>query len=137
MPTTVSTNVVFTAKVRERGPEARRRSGRGGARHCCQRGVAPPPPPAAPATAGPSWPLHTSCWRSLARAGSSPGCHVPTQAGGNEAAALVNAVLGNIIGIFITPAWLSVFLDVAGQAPYTKVRRRATGAQACAGVTCA
>jgi predicted Na+-dependent transporter len=49
----------------------------------------------------------------------------------------VNAVLGNIIGIFITPAWLSVFLDVAGQAPYTKVRRRATGAQACAGVTCA
>ncbi|KAI8472186.1 MAG: SBF-like CPA transporter family-domain-containing protein [Monoraphidium minutum] len=43
------------------------------------------------------------------------------RAAGNEAAALVNAVLGNIIGIFITPLWLSLFLDVQGQAPYAKV----------------
>lgn len=40
---------------------------------------------------------------------------------GNEPAALVNAVLGNIIGIFITPLWLSHFLDVQGAAPYAAV----------------
>lgn len=40
---------------------------------------------------------------------------------GNEPAALVNAVLGNIIGIFITPLWLSHFLDVQGAAPYADV----------------
>jgi sodium/bile acid cotransporter 7 len=42
-------------------------------------------------------------------------------AAGNEPAALVNAVLGNIIGIFITPLWLSHFLDVQGAAPYAAV----------------
>jgi sodium/bile acid cotransporter 7 len=30
-------------------------------------------------------------------------------------------VLGNIIGIFITPLWLSHFLDVQGAAPYADV----------------
>lgn len=43
------------------------------------------------------------------------------KAAGNEAAALVNSVIGNIIGIFITPCWLGLFLDVSGQAPYSKV----------------
>jgi sodium/bile acid cotransporter 7 len=43
------------------------------------------------------------------------------RAAGNEAAALINAVIGNIIGIFITPLWLGVFLNVEGQAPYAKV----------------
>lgn len=43
------------------------------------------------------------------------------RAAGNEAAALVNAVIGNIIGIFITPLWLSHFLDVTGAAPYAAV----------------
>lgn len=33
----------------------------------------------------------------------------------------MNAVLGNIIGIFITPLWLSHFLDVQGAAPYGAV----------------
>ena len=43
------------------------------------------------------------------------------RAAGNEAAALINAVIGNIIGIFITPLWLGLFLNVEGQAPYAKV----------------
>lgn len=43
------------------------------------------------------------------------------RAHGNEAAALVNAVIGNIIGIFITPLWLSLFLNLSGQAPYAQV----------------
>jgi sodium/bile acid cotransporter 7 len=43
------------------------------------------------------------------------------RAAGNEAAALVNAVLGNIIGIFITPLWLGHFLNVEGVAPYGDV----------------
>lgn len=43
-------------------------------------------------------------------------------AGGNEALALVNAVLGNLIGIFITPAWLETFLgSKTGHVPYAKV----------------
>lgn len=33
-------------------------------------------------------------------------------AGGNEPLALVNAVLGNVIGIFITPAWLKFLLPI-------------------------
>ena len=36
------------------------------------------------------------------------------QAGGNESIALVNAVLGNLIGIFISPAWITAL--VAGPA---------------------
>ncbi|WIA18481.1 hypothetical protein OEZ85_009936 [Tetradesmus obliquus] len=43
------------------------------------------------------------------------------RAAGNEAAALVNAVLGNIIGIFVTPLWLGHFLKVEGVAPYGDV----------------
>eukprot|EP00878_Enallax_costatus_P000774 GHUV01000892.1.p1 GENE.GHUV01000892.1~~GHUV01000892.1.p1 ORF type:complete len:448 (+),score=66.60 GHUV01000892.1:184-1527(+) len=43
------------------------------------------------------------------------------RAAGNEAAALVNAVLGNILGIFITPLWLGYFLEVQGAAPYAAV----------------
>lgn len=43
------------------------------------------------------------------------------RAAGNEAAALINAVLGNILGIFITPLWLGYFLDVQGAAPYAEV----------------
>ncbi|KAF8059141.1 RCH1 [Scenedesmus sp. PABB004] len=43
------------------------------------------------------------------------------RAAGNEPAALVNAVLGNILGIFITPLWLQHFLDVSGAAPYAAV----------------
>jgi predicted Na+-dependent transporter len=48
-------------------------------------------------------------------------CWHKQKAAGNEAVALINAVLGNIIGIFITPAWLGLFLNVEGQAPYSKV----------------
>lgn len=33
----------------------------------------------------------------------------------------MNAVLGNIIGIFITPLWLGLFLNVQGAAPYQAV----------------
>ncbi|PNH11236.1 Sodium/bile acid cotransporter 7 [Tetrabaena socialis] len=43
------------------------------------------------------------------------------QSGGNEAAALINAVIGNIIGIFISPAWLTLYLGESGQAPYGDV----------------
>ncbi|EFJ48847.1 hypothetical protein VOLCADRAFT_43621, partial [Volvox carteri f. nagariensis] len=43
------------------------------------------------------------------------------QSGGNEAAALVNAVIGNIIGIFISPGWLYLYLGKSGQAPYADV----------------
>ncbi|KXZ52329.1 hypothetical protein GPECTOR_10g961 [Gonium pectorale] len=43
------------------------------------------------------------------------------QSGGNEAAALVNAVIGNIIGIFVSPAWLYLYLGKSGQAPYQDV----------------
>ena len=32
-------------------------------------------------------------------------------AGGNEALALVNAVIGNVIGIFLTPAWIKAFVS--------------------------
>ncbi len=84
--------------------------------------------------------LHLCCmpgylrsWRQPAAMASAlvSGAHIHThlsestgctlQAGGNEAVALVNAVLGNIIGIFITSAWLTVFLSVQGAAPYSKV----------------
>jgi solute carrier family 10 (sodium/bile acid cotransporter), member 7 len=47
------------------------------------------------------------------------------QAGGNEALSLVNAILGNVIGIFLTPAWIKTYL--AGHAggtasvPYSAV----------------
>ncbi|GIL97171.1 hypothetical protein Vretimale_2905 [Volvox reticuliferus] len=43
------------------------------------------------------------------------------QSGGNEPVALVNAVLGNIIGIFVSPAWLYLYLGKSGQAPYADV----------------
>ena len=41
------------------------------------------------------------------------------QAGGNEALALVNAVVGNVIGIFLTPAWIKAFVSdhTGGTAP--------------------
>ena len=41
------------------------------------------------------------------------------QAGGNEALALVNAVIGNVIGIFLTPAWIKAFVSdhTGGTAP--------------------
>ena len=42
-------------------------------------------------------------------------------AGGNEALALVNAVLGNILGIFLTPAWYTVYLSATGHVPYGDV----------------
>jgi sodium/bile acid cotransporter 7 len=42
-------------------------------------------------------------------------------AGGNEALALVNAVLGNLIGIFLTPAWLTTYLSATGHVPYGRV----------------
>ena len=42
-------------------------------------------------------------------------------AGGNEALALVNAVLGNLIGIFLTPAWLTTYLKATGHVPYDAV----------------
>jgi hypothetical protein len=51
----------------------------------------------------------------------------PQRAHGNEAAALVNAVLGNIIGVFITPLWLTLFLSVSGGAPYAQVGRSGRG----------
>lgn len=50
-----------------------------------------------------------------------PACCASPSPAGNEPAALVNAVLGNIIGIFITPLWLSHFLSVQGAAPYGAV----------------
>ncbi|GLC66844.1 hypothetical protein PLESTF_000482200 [Pleodorina starrii] len=46
------------------------------------------------------------------------------QSGGNEAAALVNAVIGNIIGIFVSPGWLYLYLGKSGQAPYANVIRQ-------------
>ncbi len=45
-------------------------------------------------------------------------------AGGNEALALVNAVLGNLVGIFLTPAWLESYLSAAGSVPYGAVIRQ-------------
>eukprot|EP00201_Polytomella_parva_P020234 CAMPEP_0175044406 /NCGR_PEP_ID=MMETSP0052_2-20121109/3783_1 /TAXON_ID=51329 ORGANISM="Polytomella parva, Strain SAG 63-3" /NCGR_SAMPLE_ID=MMETSP0052_2 /ASSEMBLY_ACC=CAM_ASM_000194 /LENGTH=436 /DNA_ID=CAMNT_0016307689 /DNA_START=261 /DNA_END=1571 /DNA_ORIENTATION=+ len=41
-----------------------------------------------------------------------------SQAGGNEAVALINAVSGNILGIFISPAWLTTFIGISGKASY-------------------
>lgn len=35
-------------------------------------------------------------------------------AGGNEAVAVVNAVIGNLIGIFVSPAWLYLYLGQVG-----------------------
>ncbi|PNW86699.1 hypothetical protein CHLRE_02g095085v5 [Chlamydomonas reinhardtii] len=43
------------------------------------------------------------------------------QSGGNEAAALINAVVGNIIGIFVSPGWLYLYLKRSGQASYSDV----------------
>ncbi|KAG2484749.1 hypothetical protein HYH03_016496 [Edaphochlamys debaryana] len=43
------------------------------------------------------------------------------QAGGNEAAALINAVIGNLIGIFVSPGWLKLYLGESGQAPYEDI----------------
>ena len=42
-------------------------------------------------------------------------------AGGNEAGALCNSVLGNLIGLIITPALLLLLLGTHGDAPITKV----------------
>lgn len=42
-------------------------------------------------------------------------------AGGNEAVALVNAVGGNLVGIFLTPAWLTAYLSASGRVPYGPV----------------
>lgn len=44
-------------------------------------------------------------------------------AGGNEAVAVVNAVIGNLIGIFLSPAWLYLYLGQGGKAPYGTVIR--------------
>lgn len=49
------------------------------------------------------------------------------QAGGNEALALVNAVTGNVIGIFVTPALLLAYLGATGQASYTSVLTKLAG----------
>ncbi len=37
------------------------------------------------------------------------------QAGGNAAVALINAVVGNIIGIFVSPGLLTLYLQESGQ----------------------
>jgi sodium/bile acid cotransporter 7 len=42
-------------------------------------------------------------------------------AGGNEAGALCNSVLGNVIGLVVTPALLLLLLDTHGKAPITSV----------------
>ncbi|MEW5297054.1 MAG: hypothetical protein WDW36_000287 [Sanguina aurantia] len=44
-------------------------------------------------------------------------------AGGDEAIAVVNAVVGNLIGIFLSPAWLYLYLGRGTQAPYGDVIR--------------
>ncbi|MEW5297069.1 MAG: hypothetical protein WDW38_007175 [Sanguina aurantia] len=44
-------------------------------------------------------------------------------AGGNEAVAVVNAVVGNLVGIFVSPAWLYLYLGQGGKAPYGIVIR--------------
>ena len=50
-------------------------------------------------------------------------------AGGNEALALVNAVIGNLVGIFLTPAWMVAYLSAStGTIPYGKVIEQARGA---------
>mmetsp|Transcript_6022 Transcript_6022/g.13138 ORF Transcript_6022/g.13138 Transcript_6022/m.13138 type:complete len:489 (+) Transcript_6022:68-1534(+) len=43
------------------------------------------------------------------------------QAGGNEAVALVNAVMGNILGIFVSPGLLYLYLGRASTAPYSDI----------------
>lgn len=42
-------------------------------------------------------------------------------AGGAEGLALVNAVLGSLVGIFLTPAWLTTYLAATGHVPYAAV----------------
>lgn len=42
-------------------------------------------------------------------------------AGGNEAGALCNSVLGNLIGLVVTPALLLLLLDTHGEAPISQV----------------
>jgi solute carrier family 10 (sodium/bile acid cotransporter), member 7 len=42
-------------------------------------------------------------------------------AGGNEAGALCNSVLGNLIGLVVTPALLLLLLDTHGEAPISRV----------------
>lgn len=37
------------------------------------------------------------------------------QAGGNEAVSLINSVVGNVAGIFVTPALLQGYLGSSGQ----------------------
>lgn len=41
--------------------------------------------------------------------------------GGNEALAAVNAVIGNMLGIFLTPAWLVAYLGATGSVDYGSV----------------
>lgn len=45
-------------------------------------------------------------------------------AGGNEPGALCNAVLGNLLGLVVTPALLLVLLDVHGESPILRVLKQ-------------
>ena len=40
-------------------------------------------------------------------------------AGGNEPLALINAVLGNVLGVFISPLWLRLFVSSSGQPAFS------------------
>lgn len=42
-------------------------------------------------------------------------------AGGNEALAAMNAIIGNVLGIFLTPAWLVAYLRSSGSINYSAV----------------
>jgi solute carrier family 10 (sodium/bile acid cotransporter), member 7 len=42
-------------------------------------------------------------------------------AGGNEAVAVVNSVIGNVLGVFLSPALLLLYLGRSSSAPYSKV----------------
>jgi sodium/bile acid cotransporter 7 len=49
------------------------------------------------------------------------------QAGGSEAVALINAVIGNVIGIFVSPSLLLLYLGRASSVRLGVRRQRAAG----------
>jgi len=130
MPTTISTNVVYTDLVSVLHvvrAEFLGGGSRGGGVSWGPRGApagAPPPPPPPTTTTtteiNDGRTTHTHTHTHL---------HTTTkQAGGNESIALVNAVLGNLLGIFISPAWIVSLVPAAA----ADARAEATPAEVAA-----